>query len=116
MSLNYEKKEKVLVVQVESPLDIGNSPLIQRDISLLINQYPDYDIILNMNKVDYMNSAGLGVLIIASKKLESNNRNLKITNLNMSVKKVIHILDAHEIISIYDNEEQALNSLSHTAI
>ncbi len=113
MSLNYEKKDKVIIVHVESPLDIGNSPLIQRDISLLINQYPDYDMILNMNKVEYMNSAGLGVLIIATKKLESLHRCLKITDLNISVKKVIHILDAHEIINIYDNEEQALKSFVH---
>jgi len=112
MSLNYEKRDNVIIVYVESPLDIGNSPLIQRDISTLINQYPDYNFILNMNHVEFMNSAGLGVLIISSKRLESHHRSLKVTNLNVAVKKVIHLLDAHEIIDVYDNEEEALKSIA----
>jgi len=112
MNLHYEKKENVIIVYVESPLDIGNSPLIQRDISTLINQFPDYNFILNMNRVEFMNSAGLGVLIISSKRLESQNRYLKITNLNIAVKKVIQLLDAHEIIDVYENDEEALKSLA----
>ena len=111
MNLNYEKKENVIVVHVDSPFDIGNSPLIQRDISALITQFPEYNFILNMEHVEFMNSAGLGVLIITSKKLEYCSRFLKVTNLNIAVKKVIKLLDAHEIIDVYDSEEEALQSL-----
>ncbi len=110
MNLNYEKKDNIIIVYVNSPLDIGNSPLIQRDISTLISQFPDYNFILNMESVELMNSAGLGVLIISTKRLESNNRCLKISNLNVAVKKVIQILDAHEIINVYDTEDEAVKS------
>ena len=110
MNLNYEKKDNAIIVYVNDPLDIGNSPLLQRDISTLISQFPDYDFILNMEKVEFMNSAGLGVLIISTKRLESYNRCLKITNLSEAVKKVIRILDAHEIINIYDTEDEVLKS------
>jgi len=112
MNLNYEKKGNIIVVHVESPLDIGNSPLVQRDISTLMDQFPDYDFILNMEHVEFMNSAGLGVLIISTKRLESCSRNLKVTNLNFSVKKVIQLLDAHEIIDVYESEEEALKSFT----
>jgi anti-sigma B factor antagonist len=110
MNLHYEKKDNIIIVYVSSPLDIGNSPLIQRDISTLINQFPDYNFILNMERVEFMNSAGLGVLIISTKRLESNNKCLKISNLNIAVKKVIQILDAHEIINVYDTEDEAVKS------
>ena len=112
MNLKYEIKGNVIVVYIESPLDIGNSPLVQRDISTLISKYPDYHFILNMDRVEYMNSAGLGVLIISSKKLESNQKCLKVTSLSFVVKKVIQLLDAHEIIEVYDSEEEALKSIS----
>jgi anti-sigma B factor antagonist len=115
MNLHYEKKENIIIVYVNTPLDIGNSPLIQRDISTLISQYPDYNFIINMEQVEFMNSAGLGVLIISTKRLESNSRCLKITNLNDAVKKVIHILDAHEIINVYDTEDEALQSFKISA-
>jgi anti-anti-sigma factor len=84
MNLHYEKKDDIIIVYVNSPLDIGNSPLIQRDISTLISQFPDYNFILNMERVEFMNSAGLGVLIISTKRLESNNKCLKISNLNIA--------------------------------
>ncbi len=110
MNLHYEKNENIIIVYVDTPLDIGNSPLIQRDISTLISQYPDYNFIINMEQVEFMNSAGLGVLILSTKRLEFNNRCLKISNLNVAVKKVIQILDAHEIINIYDTEDEAVKS------
>ncbi len=111
MNLNYEKKDNVIVVYIDSPLDIGNSPYIQRDLSTLISQFPDYNFILNMGHVELMNSAGLGVLIISAKKIEANNRRFKITNLNISVKKVIQMMDVNDIIEVYDNEEEALQSI-----
>ncbi len=112
MSLNYEKKDNVIVVYIESPLDIGNSPFIQKDLSILISQFPDYNFILNMEHVEIMNSTGLGVLIISAKKIESNKKRFKITNLNFAVKKVIQMMDVNDIIEIYDNEEEALLSFA----
>lgn len=111
MNLKYSQKENFIVIYLESAFDLGTSPQIQKDISSLISQFPDYDIILNMSGVEYMNSAGLGVLIFITKRLEKINRSLKITNLNTSIKKVIQLLEADDIINIYENEEEALKSL-----
>lgn len=110
MNLNYEKKDNVIVVYIESPLDIGNSPFIQKDLSSLIDQFPGYNFIVNMGQVELMNSAGIGVLIISAKKLESNSKRLKITDLNIAVKKVIQMMDVNDIIEVYDNEKEALQS------
>jgi len=99
MDLNYEKKDNVIVVYIESPLDIGNSPFIQKDLSIL-------------EHVEIMNSTGLGVLIISAKKIESNKKRFKITNLNFAVKKVIQMMDVNDIIEIYDNEDEALLSFA----
>jgi len=108
--LDYKKINNCLVVYFESPLDISTSPVVERDLEILMKQYEGYSIILNLSKVAYINSAGLGVIILTAKKLEKNGSLLKICCLNNVVKKVISILDAHDIIDIYEDEEDAVNS------
>lgn len=109
-TLEYKKKDNYIVVYFESPLDISTSPIVERSLEKLLKQYEGYSFILNLSKVAYINSAGLGVIILTAKKLEKKGRILKISNLNSVVKKVISILDAHDIIDIYEDEEDAINS------
>lgn len=109
-SLEYKKKNKCIVVYFESPLDISTSPEAERSLEKLMTRYDGYSFILNLSKVAYINSAGLGVIILTAKKLEKKGKSLKVSNLNYLVKKVISILDAHDVIDIYDDEEDAINS------
>ncbi len=110
ISLEYKKKDNYIIVYFEAPLDIKTSPIVEKSLEMLLNQYEGYNFILNLSKVAYINSAGLGVIILTAKKLEKKGRILKLTNLNNAVKKVINILDAHNIIDIYEDEDEAINS------
>jgi anti-sigma B factor antagonist len=110
INLDYKKNENSIIVYIDSPLDLWNSPGIQKNLSNIIDEFSHYNFILNMANMEYMNSAGLGMLIIFSKKVESNHRSLKVSNLNKEVKKVIHILGADDIIDIYETEEEALKA------
>lgn len=113
MNLEYKTKGNNIVVYLKESLDIANSAYVERNISQLITQYNDHDIVLNMDSVKYMNSAGLGVLIILTKELEKKERSLKITNLNYTLRKVINILDAETLINIYDDERDAVMALNN---
>jgi len=108
--LEYKKIDNNIVVYFESPLDISTSPLMERSLEVLMKQYDGYSFILNLSRVAYINSAGLGVIILTAKKLEKCGSSLKICNLNNVVKKVIDILDAQDVIDIYEDEEDAVNS------
>lgn len=112
MSLEYKTKGNNLVIYLKESLDIANSAYVERNISQLITEYNDHDIVLNMDSVKYMNSAGLGVLIILTKELEKKERTLKISNLNYTLRKVINILDAETLVNIYDDERDAVLALN----
>jgi len=112
MNLEYKTKGNNIVIYLKESLDIANSAYVERNISQLITEYNDHDVVLNMDSVKYMNSAGLGVLIILTKELEKKERLLKITNLNYTLRKVINILDAETLINIYDDERDAVMALN----
>lgn len=108
MGLEYKTKGNNIVIYLKESLDIANSAYIEKSISRLITEYDDHDVVLNMDSVKYMNSAGLGVLIILTKALEKRERALKISNLNYTLRKVINILDAESLVNIYDDERDAI--------
>ena len=110
MNLDFRKSKNSVVVYINSPLDFWNSPPIQKNLAYIMDLYPYHNFIVNLDNVEYMNSAGLGMLIISAKKTEANNRSFKISNLNSEIKKVIQILNADKIIDFYDSEEEALKS------
>ena len=110
--LKFEQKENVILICLDSPLDISNSAIVQREINSLIDRFPQCNFIVNLDKVEYINSAGLGVLILSAKRVETNKRSFILTNLSYSVKKVIQILDVNQIIKTYENEDEAYKSLA----
>ncbi|HOP64961.1 MAG TPA: STAS domain-containing protein [Spirochaetota bacterium] len=112
MNLEYKKKGNNIVIYLKESLDIANSAFIERNISQLITEYNEHDVVLNMDSVQYMNSAGLGVLIVLTRKLEKNERILKVSNLNYTLRKVINILDAETLINIYNDERDAVTALN----
>ena len=107
-NFRYELKGNSSVIYLNETLDISTSAYFERCVSDLINGHPGNDVIINMTHVPYMSSAGLGVLIVLTKRLEENNRKLKITNLNHTLQKVISLLDAEGLVNIYDDEPEAL--------
>lgn len=112
MALEYKTKGNNVVIYLRESLDIANSAYVERNISQLISQYKEHDVVINMHSVKYMNSAGLGVLIILTKELEKKERTLKVSNLNYTLRKVINILDAETLINVYEDERDALMALN----
>ena len=107
-AFDYRLKKNSLVIYLNETLDFASSAYFERSISDLIKKHPECNVVLNMSDVPYMNSAGLGVLIVLTKKLEEKHLMLKISNINRSLQKVISLLDAEGLVNVYNDESDAL--------
>ncbi|MBF0288438.1 MAG: STAS domain-containing protein [SAR324 cluster bacterium] len=67
-------------------------------------------IILNLKNTSQVNSAGLGNIIAAQKKLQKTNKHLNICCLNKNISRIFSIGLLTEVISIYPDEAEALSS------
>ncbi len=105
MEIKYRKTETDLFVYPDAPMDIGFAPVAEKFISDLVKENPDLNLVIDMKDVGYVNSSGLGVLIFLSKLLKSNNRELRVANMNRTVQKVIDILDANDILNTYSYDD-----------
>ncbi len=101
---------EVKVVRIEGKLDTQTSPHAQARLTQLIDQGAT-KMVVNLEKLDYISSAGLWALLAAAKRLKGNSGELRICSLNEFVQKVFDISGFTTILTVTNTEPEALDGL-----
>lgn len=107
MEISQREKENVVVLDIQGEIDLYNAPEIKDIIQKLI-EAQKYNIIINLEKVSYIDSSGIGALISSLSNLKKYQGGLKIINVYASVKKVFELTKLTSFFEIYDSEGEAL--------
>ena len=91
----------------EGRLDTQTSPDAQQQLIGLI-EAGETKILVNLEKLDYISSAGLRVLLVAAKQLKTADGELRICGLNAVVKEVFDISGFDMILPVSLSESDAL--------
>lgn len=98
MLLNINEYDSTLLISVEGELDHHTSEIFKEQIDESIRG-KNYDkVILNMKKLNFMDSSGIGVLIGRYKILKSMGIELAVVNVNSQVRKIFDISGLFKII------------------
>ena len=98
----------VKVVRIEGKLDTQTFADAQTQLTQLIDQGAT-KLVVNFEKLDYISSAGLDVLLKAAKQLKGNNGELRICSLNEFVQEVFEISGFSIILTVFNSESDALS-------
>ena len=97
MTITEKLDGKTLELSIEGRLDTMTAPELEAKISQSI---ADVDaLVLNFEKLDYISSAGLRVLLATHKNMASKG-GLRITNVNELVKEVFEVTGFADILTI----------------
>ncbi len=107
MQITVKTTNEVKVLAFEGRLDTGTSPDAQQQLTRLIEE-GETKILVNLEKVDYISSAGLRVLLVVAKQLKTTDGELRICSLNEVVKEVFDISGFDMILPISASESEAL--------
>jgi anti-sigma B factor antagonist len=86
-------------ITLSGDLDASSSILLDQEIEKAIYKHPK-EIRINCNHLNYISSAGIGVLISHLKKLKTDRISLVMYDMNPSVRDLFEITRLHEFISI----------------
>jgi anti-sigma B factor antagonist len=109
MEIDVREVDKVVILDINGEIDLYNAPEIKSKITELTEQGKN-DIIINLKKVSYIDSSGIGVLISSLSSLKKAGGSLKIINVYDSVKKVFELTKLTSFFDIYGSEEEAMKS------
>ncbi|MFN3603312.1 MAG: STAS domain-containing protein [Leptonema sp. (in: bacteria)] len=98
-----------IIVYLKGRIDVHMSNLVENFLMSLIEQNPTQDLILNLGEVEYMSSSGLRVFVSIMRYLKEKNKNLKLSNLSIAVKRVFEVVELMDMFDIYEDEQDALS-------
>ncbi len=106
----------VAVVALEGRIVLGeeSNALRERIKSLLAANQKK--IVLNMDNVTYIDSAGLGTLVAAQTSAKSQKAGLKLSNLGSKFQEVLQVTKLLTVFDVYDTEAAAVRSFEEAFI
>jgi len=112
MSLDIQTRERegVTILDLKGKLVVGDSCTdVREKITEQIGQGRK-QIILNLQGVDYIDSTGLGSLVICYTSLQKTGGSLKLESLNRRNLELMLLTKLSTIFQIFNEEQEAVNS------
>ena len=108
MEITVDEVGDIRVVRIAGNLDTQTSPVTEEQLTQLIEDGAT-KILLDFEKLNYISSSGLRVLLVAHKRLEGNSGQVRICNPNTMVQEVFDTSGFSEIFSVYGSQAEALD-------
>ncbi len=110
MHIHIDERPNALVVSVAGKIDASNSPEIEKEIATSTATVQKI-LLLDLQGLEYMSSAGLRVVLISAKNLKAKGLDLLISGLQGPVKDVFELSGFYSIFKIFPTLEEALNTI-----
>lgn len=113
MTLNFtlEEKEDNVIVHLDGRLDAISTPTLDNKLMDLIRQKRK-KILLDFGHVDYLSSAGMRLLLSATKQLKNQEGKLVSYAMSEDVLEIIRMAGFERILNICPNEDEASKGMS----
>ena len=109
MQIAFEKvgDVAVAVVPVEE-LDAGNAGEFKRDVAPLLEN--NSKVVLDMSRLRFVDSSGLGAFISSLRKLNAKGGDLKLCGMSKQVRAVFELVRMHRVFDILDTRDNAIRA------
>lgn len=109
MQISIEQKEGIAICRVDGEVDVNTAPQVKKSFERLIKEKRD-KIVINMEKVDYIDSSGLATLVELLKNFRKYGARLKLVSLTPKVRSLFEITKLEKLFDISEKEEEALKT------
>jgi anti-sigma B factor antagonist len=108
--IQQREREDIIVLDVKGRITVGAESGALRDKVAELNAAGRRNIILNLADVDYIDSTGLGALVISVTTVRKSGGNLKLLNLNRRNIELLVMTKLATVFEIFNDEQDAVNS------
>jgi anti-sigma B factor antagonist len=103
------KQGNVTLIRVGGSLDAETAPKFSKKLEAEIGKGAVH-IVCNMAQLDYIASAGLGVLISTNELLAKKGGSIALSEMSDKISKIFKLLGFINIFKIFKSDEEALNA------
>ncbi len=106
LGLDVRKMGSHAVVDVKGEIDVYTAPKLREKLIELVSE-GSYDVVVNLEGVDFLDSTGLGVLVGALKRVKAHDGSLALVCTQDKILKIFKITGLTRVFPIHDSVEEA---------
>ena len=110
MEISAEREGGALIVRATGRIDSSNSREFHTGVEAVVTA-DDSAVVLSFEDVSYISSAGMRVILMTAKSLQSNGAKFVLCSMNDSIREVFTISGFDKIIPIHDSQSDALTAV-----
>jgi len=114
MEFNTTERSGFTMVAMEGQVRISTQNDFMDYMDQLCNSYGSQPVLLDMTKVSYMNSAGIGIIVDTFKKFRDNGGRMVLCNLISDITKLFEVTKLNRFIEIFPSVDDAIHKLEFT--
>lgn len=115
MELTHEVKGELLIIRIEEEnLDAKAAPLFKKQVTDLVNESHIHRVILDLSKLNFIDSTGLGSFLSILRMLNGAHGDLKLCHMSRPIRTIFELVCMHKIFEIYNTVEEAIRSFKIT--
>ena len=107
LKLGHYSKDGIEVVDVGGEIDIYTAPRL-RELLIDLAGKNNYQLIVNLEKVEFLDSTGLGVLVGGLKRVRAHDGSLDLVCTQERILKIFRITGLTKVFAIYQTVDQAI--------
>lgn len=99
MKIEFQNENEKTIVSLEGRMDTNTSPDFQKELEEYYNK-EGFSVVLDFEKLDFVSSAGLRVLLLIQKKAKALNGRMVIRNVKPEIEEVFDMTGFTDILTI----------------
>jgi anti-sigma B factor antagonist len=109
LDIRESSREGVVILSLKGRLTVGESSSVREKVTEVIAA-GNVNVLLNLQHVEYIDSTGLGALVICFTSLKKAGGALKLVNPNKRNIELLLLTKLHTIFEVFSDEQDAVNS------
>jgi len=110
LEIQQREREGIVILKLDGRITMGPEAGVLRERVAELNAAGTRNLVLDMAGVSYVDSTGLGALVMCATSLRKNGGNVKLLNLNRRNIELLVMTKLATVFEIFTDEQDAVNS------
>ena len=107
LKLGHHAQDGIEVIDVQGEIDMYTAPRLRELLIDLVSK-GSYQLVVNLDKVGFLDSTGLGVLVGGLKRVRAHDGSLDLVCPQQPILKILKTTGLTEVFGIYETVDQAI--------
>lgn len=109
VEVDFKQVRNTLVIKIVGELDLVVADKLKKQIDEKLNEGIIKNLIINLEKVTFIDSSGLGMIIGRYKKMSAKNGKIFIVGAKPNVEKILFFSGINKLIPMYKSEQEIIS-------